>query len=175
MKNMNEKILTPEEICLEKNRVMFGKYFCMRGVPQIELIVPKTKYDEDGEEVAPTMTKLVYLSAFRRYCFQVSMTRDGDCCLGSTPVFGLETFCSIEQRGNSNLSQDSTVRYIISTVAMDAIRDYCNHNYAVSGLIMPREFFRGALSNPEWEKFIDATLRFCRHEVIEDTMSEEDR
>ena len=168
----NNENMTPEEICVAENRVMIGKYFCIEGVPHIELIVPRTKYDdEDIDNVIGT--KLVYLSAFRRYCFQVSATRDGDWNLGSGPVFGLETFTTITQTGCSNLSQESTVKYIISCVAMDAIRDYCNGGYG-NGLNMPstkygkRAAFHG---NPEWDRFIDETLKFCRHEKVESTMT----
>lgn len=133
---------------VKENQVMFGKYYCY-GVPCIEIITP------DGNKY--------YLSAFRRYCFQISCTYNGSGNAGSTPVFGLETLSTIVQKGSSNLNQENTVKFIISAVAMDAIQEFCN-SY---GYFMPKNRYTGMHANEEWGKFIEEVYKFCRHESIE--------
>lgn len=139
----------------EENRVKFGKYYTAWGVPCIELINP------DG--------KMAYLSAFRRYAFQVSGTRDGQWSRGETPVFGLETLDTIRQVGASNLSQNSTQLYIIGAVAMDAINNYCyRENY-----FPPAEYYSFIRDDKEeWNKFIENSRRFLQHrddvEIVND-------
>ena len=129
-----------------ENRIKFGEYYTAYGVPCIELIRP------DG--------KKVYLSAFRRYAFQVSGTRDGEWALGETPVFGLETLGTIIQTGCSNLGQDSTEKYIIGAVAMDAVNSYCYRE----DYYPPSEYFSVISDDKvEWNKFIENTRRFLKH------------
>lgn len=145
---------------LDKNMVIkIGRYYTYNGVPCIELIVPDM-YDDKEETV--------YLSAFRRYAFQISGTKIGSWDLGSTPVFGLGTFRSIQQIGPSNLSQVTTVKYIIHCVAMDALRNYCNNAYG-QDLIMPAVGYKSSCeNNDEWNKFIDNVYLFSNGEEIEE-------
>lgn len=153
---------------MERHMIKFGNYFTWEGVPQIELIVPKSWYDtEEDEDVYTDEYKKVYLSAFRRYSFQVSMGRHGSIALGESAVFGMETFTSIESRGSSNLGTESTIKYFISCVAMDAIRNYCYNSYGY-GLMMPNTIYNAFIrNNDEWDKFIDNVYKFARHEDVE--------
>lgn len=94
--------------------IRFGKTYLYEGtIPCIEVIV------DNGEKIQKR-----YLSAFRDYCFQVSGTWNGEHDMGSTPIFGLDTFGSIEQRGISNINQKSTVKYFIAAVAAMAINQF---------------------------------------------------
>jgi hypothetical protein len=151
----------------QSNSLKFGSYYCIHGVPCIELIVP----DNDEESIKEFGEHKVYLSAFRRYAFQISGTRDGEWCLGETPVFGLETFSTIRQVGPSNLSQDSTEKFIIVSCAMMAIQDYCSRY----SLCPPNDalYFGGSnWRNTEWQKFIENTQKFCKRIDIPNTEEE---
>lgn len=62
---------------MNKTYITFGETsFTKRGTPTFEIVMVK------GEE-----TKVVgYLTPFRDYRFQISLTNDGQCDIGSTPV-----------------------------------------------------------------------------------------
>ena len=113
---------------------------------------------------------LGYLSAFRDYKFQVSGTWDGESDLGSTPVFGLETFKSVRQAGRSNLGNDSTKKFIIEACAKVAIMNFTNTKHVLYEdydkeihFDLPRKIEAGTFNcNIEWEKFIEACYsRYC--------------
>lgn len=117
---------------LIKSHLEFGKAFVEEGsqIPQIEI---KVMLDLPNGDKYHITTK--YLSAFRDYAFQVSGNEHGESDLGSTPVFGLDTFGHILQSGRSNLDTPQTQLYIMSCVALDAIRRFANHNCSVKYFI----------------------------------------
>jgi hypothetical protein len=110
---------------LFKSHLEFGKAFVEDGsqIPQIEIKVMLDLPNGDKYHVSTR-----YLSAFRDYAFQVSGNRHGETDLGSTPVFGLDTFGHILQAGTSNLGIQEAQLYIMSCTAFDAIRKFTNHN-----------------------------------------------
>lgn len=85
------------------------------GFPQIEL----TTFVDGTEDVKR------YLSPFRGYCFQVSMTTDGDCDCGTSVVIHLGSII------NSSLSKRDCEE-ILKGLAFTAIIDYSKGPYASS-------------------------------------------
>ena len=122
-------------------------------IPCIEIL------KDDGKKAG-------FLSAFRDYSFQVSGTWDGQTDIGATPVFGLETFKTIQQTGRSNLNQETTVKYFIGTLAYSAIIKAAevlgywssdDSDKPKVQYVCPSHYEYGTFNcNQEWTKFIDA-------------------
>ena len=164
-KSWRERYLEREEArksrkeFMQKCKLHWGKFYVWGHIPCIEIKTP-----EGGS---------VYLSAFRNYAFQVSGTWQGENDKGATPVFGLDTFGSIVQIGRSNLSGESTKKYIIASVAMQAVQEYCLRN----GYVAPDINFAGLYlaGDVEFGKFIDACYaKYCKGQVINDTVDDFD-
>lgn len=112
---------------VEVKRARFGEFKVYENsIPEIEIIL-----DDNYVCNRSGKTKIIkrsgWLSAFRNCCFQVSRTFDGDGDCGSSPVFGLDTFKSIQQCGCSNLSQESTIKFMIAAAAYTAINAFVDN------------------------------------------------
>lgn len=146
----------------KNNTMKIGNYYCYEGVPYIELIVPKEKF-KDGNNPSE---RTVFLSAFRKYSFQISGTYDGEIEYASTPIFGLESIVTAKQVGPSNLNNVTMQKYFIHCIAMDAIRCYCTqYNIGVPNIIY--KAFKTKIENNEWYKFINNVWRFCKNEKLD--------
>lgn len=156
-----------------RKQLRFGHYYSIYNMPSITL---ECNYDWKGNLLPEGEWRTcAYLCSFRNYCWQVCGTFDGEGDYGSTPVFGLDTVGSIVQRGNSNLGQESTVKYIIGCIAMDAINNYL-HSWGREGVSGPRHNLGWLGQDEEWKRFIDNCYRkYVVHEAIEDCpLSEEE-
>lgn len=148
--------------------VTFGRYYTHGSIPCIEV-----HFKYDTEEI---QDRTFYLSAFRGYAFQVSFEYTGVGDVGSTPVFGLETFNSITQIGRSNLGQYETKLYFMTIAAMDAV-----HNASQYPSLSPMDYHVGfrfmrtydlAFNEYddeylEFQKFINATNAYIKGEELE--------
>ena len=135
-------------------RAEFGELLAVSGMPVLEI---KTKH------------KTGYLSPFRWYAFQVSATKDEQGDMGSTEVFGLETFASIEQRGRSNLRQKNTVKYFIGVMAMEAVREFCERQ----GEETPDWYLVCEYMRTSFNDFIDAVYAHVFNGVSEFVIDKE--
>lgn len=148
-------------------KVRFGKYYAVYNMPCITL---EANWKKDWKTDEITMLPEgewrteAYLTCFRNYAFQVCGTYDGKSDLGSTEVFGLDTFRSIVQIGTSNLSQENTVKYIIGCVAMDAVDDFMHSIWMPDDIVGPRNCYKWLIGrSEEYDKFIDN----CYHKYVE--------
>ena len=156
-------------------KVNFGRYYCWGSIPCIEVIMDYV--DPVGSDGRKVSTRTLYLSAFRKYAFQVSASHDGDWCIGDTPVFGLETLNSIQQMGPSNIGQQSTVEYITTTIALDAVHAACHYPFGRDsidnvGFVFPRTYeliFGYGDKNAEFKKFIKSVIAMMRDEEYDKT------
>ena len=125
------------------NVIGFGQFFISKNMPCVEI----RYYDEELAELYREEGKYqpdeegynrrAYLYCFRDYAIQLCGSITGENDLGSTPVFGLDTFASIEQMGRSNLQQKTTVLYFISCIVRDALSQFIHSAYG-EGLELPR-------------------------------------
>lgn len=131
---------------MTKNSIEFGNFFISKNMPCVEI----KWYDKEHKK-----NRISYLYCFRNYCFQVCGNKEGENDQGSTPVFGLDTFGSIQQRGKSNLLPKSTTLYIISCVARDALEQFARRR----GLQMPKHAIgKYTLGNSKsYDLFLEAT------------------
>ena len=155
-------------------KLTFGRYYSIYGMPSITL---EANFDYDGNELPEGTTRTIgYLNSFRDYCFQVSGSYDGDGDYGCTPVFGLHTFGFIQQAGRSNLNQDSTVKYIISATAVDAVNNFIQYLATVCYKmpIIPitngySRYNSDSEGEKEWELFINNCFKkYVEHVDIDD-------
>lgn len=155
-------------------QIRFGKYYATYGMPCVTL---EANYDHDDNLLPDGQWKTVaYLCSFRDYSWQVCGTYDGESDLGCTPVFGLDTMGSIVQRGRSNLGQESTVKYIIGCVAMDAVNNFMHSWWMDVDVLGPRHDWGWLSSNEAWTKFVERCYdKYVLNKKIEDEpLSEEE-
>lgn len=159
---------------MTKNSIEFGNFFISENMPCVEI----KWYDKEYKK-----NRTSYLYCFRNYCFQVCGNKEGENDQGSTPVFGLDTFGSIQQRGKSNLLPKTTTLYIISCVARDALEQFARRR----GLQMPKhaigKYTFGSNSNYDlflestYAKYVDKVTDFKENDdwsiFIEDDRKEE--
>ena len=128
----------------------FGNYFCTNGVPQIEVVTPD---------------RVAYLSAFRRYSFQISATPEGEWDLASSPVIGLEALIDIKPGLYSNHREDGVQTVIAASLAMSVISEFCRKE----DLLPPRNNYGVFLGRgfDQWNLFLENTLMFANHEQLE--------
>lgn len=163
-----------------KKQIRFGKYYTVYNMPCITLESNfKRGWGEEKDELLPEdeWQTEAYLTCFRNYAFQVCGTYDGKSDLGSTEVFGLDTFRSIVQIGTSNLSQENTVKYIIGCVAMDAVDDFMHSIWMPIDVVGPRNCYKWLIGHSDdYDKFIDNCYnKYVKNVSIdEDPLHEED-
>lgn len=118
-----------------------------------------------------------YLSPFRRYSFQVSMTAQGQCDMGSSPVVGLKNVLKITAPGSigsgyqSNLAWDGEAQAcLLKGLALQALVEYASHEDAVlklgkssfeeDNINCTRKYYHDKL-----EKFIAVVVDYLKEEV----------